>query len=410
MPQQAKKSSRRQSICLPFESEAHYEACVADTVKYREYLEQRLARHPELFPAGMAAGFTFHDRYHSVKQKLVLHRLKLNATGAVFQLRPSFVLPYQVARTQEVEKALYLRQWGVPFDALAYVFGRDPMFWYRVCVALGHASVVGTTLKDAAKLPEHLVADEKHSWLRGKKVYLPTTAAEGCVLGVSVVTSAETAALEAGYGEFAAEARELNPAYQPQTVCTDGWKATREAWQQLFPSIRLILCFLHAVLKIRDRCRHSLRHQLLTNAWHLYHAATRAEFSQRLRRLREWAQAHLPAGPVREAVLGLCRRGADYVVAYAFPQAARTSNGVDRLLNQQDRGLYAGHYFHGTRQSARLAARAMALLWNFHPYGCRTTRADSSRSSPFGDLNGFVYHDNWLHNLLIASSLGGHKL
>lgn len=66
---------------------------MADTVKYREYLEQRLARHPELFPAGMAAGFTFHDRYHSVKQKLVLHRIKLNATGAVFQLRPSFVLP-----------------------------------------------------------------------------------------------------------------------------------------------------------------------------------------------------------------------------------------------------------------------------------------------------------------------------
>jgi hypothetical protein len=23
-------------------------------------------------------------------------------------------------------------------------------------------------------------------------------------------------------------------------------------------------------------------------------------------------------------------------------------------------------------------------------------------------LNGFVYHDNWLHNLLIAASLGGH--
>jgi hypothetical protein len=27
--------------------------------------------------------------------------------------------------------------------------------------------------------------------------------------------------------------------------------------------------------------------------------------------------------------------------------------------------------------------------------------------SPFEDLNGFRYHDNWLRNLLIASSLNG---
>jgi hypothetical protein len=113
---------------------------------------------------------------------------------------------------------------------------------------------------------------------------------------------------------------------------------------------------------------------------------------------------------VREAVLGLCRRRADYAVAHAFPQGARTANGVDRLLNEQDRCLYASHYFHGTRKSARLLAWAMALLWNFHPYGCRSRGVDSSRSSPFGELNGFVYHDNWLHNLLIVSPLGGHKL
>jgi hypothetical protein len=27
--------------------------------------------------------------------------------------------------------------------------------------------------------------------------------------------------------------------------------------------------------------------------------------------------------------------------------------------------------------------------------------------SPCADLNGFQYHPNWLHNLLIASSMGG---
>jgi hypothetical protein len=41
------------------------------------------------------------------------------------------MMPYMIARTDEVEKALYLRRWGVPFEALVYVFGRDSMFWYR---------------------------------------------------------------------------------------------------------------------------------------------------------------------------------------------------------------------------------------------------------------------------------------
>jgi len=72
--------------------------------------------------------------------------------------------------------------------------------------------------------------------------------------------------------------------------------------------------------------------------------------------------------------------------------------------------LYAMRYLHGTPDAARLAMRAMALQWNFHPYGARTRRADPTRRSPFHDLNGFEYHPNWLHNLLIASSMGGRKL
>ena len=49
----------------------------------------------------------------------------------------------------------------MPFGALTYVFGRNDMFWYRAYLALGRNSLVGTTVKDAAQLPLHLVADEK---------------------------------------------------------------------------------------------------------------------------------------------------------------------------------------------------------------------------------------------------------
>jgi hypothetical protein len=59
-------------------------------------------------------------------------------------------------------------------------------------------------------------------------------------------------------------------------------------------------------------------------------------------------------------------------------------------------------------QSARTQMLARALIWNFHPYGQRTKQAHPERHSPFAELNGFVYHENWLHNLLIAGSMNGY--
>jgi hypothetical protein len=49
------------------------------------------------------------------------------------------------------------------------------------------------------------------------------------------------------------------PHDQPCSVCTDGWESTPRVWQRLFPKITLMLCFLHAILKIKDRCMGALR-------------------------------------------------------------------------------------------------------------------------------------------------------
>src|SRR5262245_66047958 len=83
-------------------------------------------------------------------------------------------------------------------------------------------------------------------------------------------------------------------------------------------------------------------------------------------------------------VLKLCGKGPQFARAYRFPGAHRTSNALDRLMHYQDRRLYAMRYLHGTPDAARLAVRAMALQWNFHPYGARSRRdrPDSSLSVP----------------------------
>ena len=163
--------SRGKSICVPFDSAEHYAACVADPESFRQHLTEVLSQHPELFPTRISEGFVLHDKRWSIKQQVMLRRLELKATAAVFLVRPSFLMPSMVGRTEAVEKALSLRHWGVPFDALVYVFGRDAMYWYRAEMALGRPAIVGSTVKQPEKLPGHLLADEKHTWALGQEVY-----------------------------------------------------------------------------------------------------------------------------------------------------------------------------------------------------------------------------------------------
>jgi hypothetical protein len=390
-------------------SEAAYQACVDDVSKYRQHLQRTSAQHPELFPQAWVQGYTWHDRYLVRKQRCVVRRIKLKATREVFTLRPSFLLPYGRGRTEEVEKALFLRQWGVPFAALAAVFGRNAMFWYRAWLSFGRVNLVGTTVKHALTMPQDLVADEKITWLAGAEVVVPTTVGGGCVLGISVAEQATSAALPTAYGEFKTEATTVFPTYHARSVCTDGFHATRDAWRQLFPHLTLVLCFLHSILKLTERCRGPLRAQVLDRAWFVYQAVTKVQFAQRLRRLGEWGRETL-AGSLAQTIEKMTRLRPAFTPAYECPQAARTTNAVDRVHNRLDRTLYAMQYCHGHQASARLAVRAWALQWNFHPYGSRLRHSQPARSSPFADLHGFHYHSNWLQNLLIASSMAGVRL
>lgn len=257
--------------------------------------------------------------------------------------------------------------------------------------------------------PPHLVADEKHTWWLGKRVYVATTAAQGCILGVGLAERADTESLTQAYGEFQEEVRALNPDYTPESVNTDGWEGTQSAWRNLFPSITLMLCFLHTVLGIQQRCRRwsTFFSQVTDKLWHLYDSLNPHIFGQRLRRLQEWsAQQDIPE-ILHQKIQGLTKKAAQFKLTFACPLAYRTSNQVDRLMNYQDRILYAMQYFHGTEDATKLGLRAMALLWNFHPYTRKVQSVEPHFQSPFESLNGFRYHDNWLRNLLCASSLNG---
>jgi hypothetical protein len=397
------------TLCLPVSPE-RYRQVIDSPALFRQWLDEAFREAPELFPAAFAQGYTLKDDRVSAKRGLRLRRIRCKATAAAFSVRPCFVLPYMTAWADDADGPLFLRSFGVPFWALARVFGRGPMFWYRLAVGLGRSSVAGTTVR-RGPLPEHLLADEHHQPRGGTKNYIATTVGAGCCLGAALAPTAGADDLQAAYGTFKAEAQNVRPDYRPQTVNTDGWAATRQAWRALFPLVVILRCFLHGWLNIRARAKHlkEVFGAVSERAWHAYHAPDRRRFAQRLRRLGEWARRQVKAAWVREQVRKLCGRGREYGQAYAHPGGHRTSNMLDRVMRAMNRYFDSGQHLHGSAPACDRHARAWALLHNYRPWHPAVARDNGGHESPAVRLNKHRYHDNWLHNLLVSASLAGYR-
>jgi hypothetical protein len=395
-------------ICLPY-SKSDYSNIIENTDLFRKDLDEKIKAFPELFPKDIKDGYLMKDSRISKRLNLRIRRIKVGKTSHT--VRPSFVTQYLTGFVDDVEKALFLRKFAVPFWALSYVFGRDTMYWYRLEQHIGHSQIVGTTVRNPDDLPEHLVADEKHTKDRGEKCYIAMTCGGNCILGASVAMKADEAALTGAYGVFRTEAQQLKPDYQPKTVNIDGWSSTKLAWQSLFSSILIIACFLHVYIKLRDRAKVKFKEifgKIADKLWDCYKASSKASFSQRLRRLDDWLQITKAPDFIQERIARMRANKDSFTVAYDYSEAHRTSNEVDRLMGLMDRHLFSTRYFHGKNWiAAEYSIRSWALIYNFAPSNPATIRQHHGLKSPAERLNHFRYHDNWLQNLLISSSKKG---
>jgi len=398
------------TIRLPI-SENDYFKFQNDTAFARTKIDQLYYRYSELFPTTFVQGYVFNGKTPpSVKLEYRCRRIRLKADGVTFMLAPSFIMPYMVARSIEIEKPLFLRRFNVPYWGLTYVFGRNDMYWYRLEQSLGRFNIVGTTVKEPELLPQDLLADEKHTRRGGEKHYIAMTVAKECILGAAMAESASEASLKKAYGVFANEARSVNPDYAPDSVNTDGWSATQNVWKHWFPGVTVILCFLHAFIKIRDRATKVLAdsfNEAADRVWEAYEATSKAAFSQRLRRLREWTIEQVPESPMKKNILDLCAKREKFIKSYAHEHAHRTSNMVDRLMKFFDRACFDGMYFHGNLLSGQQRVRAWAILWNFCPSCPATVKKHGGQLSPAERLNNRRYDDIWLKNLLVSASMNG---
>lgn len=403
--QKSQRIQGAKQICVAMSRQV-YDRIWSDPQAVRAWIDARFEECPELFPQPMKGyRLTGHLPPSAKLPGIRLRQLRLK-NGEVYTLRPSFVLPYMTGFTNEIEYPLRLLARGVPPWLIAEYFGHSANYWDRQLERLGRNSLVGTTVRDPARLPQHLAADEHHSYWSGEKAYVAMTVGEGCILGISLTNSAGDAPLTEAYNTFAQEAREVDPHYTPETVNTDGWPSTQNAWRAMFPLVTLIRCFLHGFLKIRDRCGKA--HAWHERVWDVYRAATEEDFRSRMASFREWVEAQSLPAAVHKAMAKLWGRSEEYVKAYAHPGCRRTSNMVDRLTNGLYRNLYAHRGMHGHHTSSERRLRGWALLHNFCPFA---PRAGQTReyTSPAHRLNQKQYSPCWLQNLMLSASMCGQK-
>jgi hypothetical protein len=400
------QSQRGERQIVVLMTREQFDECWLNAAKMRELLDRLMAEHSELFPPCLQAGYALHGFGRPSKKLggMKLRKIMPRNGGEAYHLRPSFVMSYMAGTTDELEDPLLLASFGVPNWVLTRIFGHSDMYWHRLVERLGRNSLVGTTVRDPKRLPEHIAADEHHVDWNGEKGYVATTAAEGCILGIGLTKMADDEHLTAAYSDFATEARDVEPEYAPKTANTDGWAATQNAFKALFPQIVVILCFLHGFLKIRDRCRKN--HDLHSRVWEVYWAKTAAEFRKRMADFRAWFESQTWTKTVVEMVEKLWKRTDAYALAYDHPGCRRTSNAVDLPMNRLCRLMYAGRGVHGHQANSERRLRGWALLLNFRPFAKRSgqVRKHNSRAHR---LNGKQYSERWLENLQICGSLMG---
>jgi hypothetical protein len=153
----------------------------------------------------------------------------------------------------------------------------------------------------------------------------------------------------------------VEAAAAPETVKTAGGHAPQGACQALGTPMTVLLCFLQALLTIRERATQTLGHalaQVQKRVWEAYHAPSPRAFAQRRRRVRAWAATALPDGVMQRRTLDVCEQREPCRKRSDPPEAQRTSNRVERLRQFLDRAFFYAQDFHGRPDAAESRVRA----------------------------------------------------
>jgi len=425
-PQRPKDGAFREpviarEIVIPVDLDT-YKAVINENNAFRTLLNQCYAEHPECFPPSFDRGFRFKDFKESKKMDMRIRRICVGFGTQQFYYRvvPSAVMPYMTGCVEDVEKALFLRKFNVPYWGLAHVFGKDSCYYWRIEKRMGMTSIAGaltgdTSSESGCSLPEDIACDEKHAKYMGEKAYVAVSAGGGCVLGAELIEGADKESLVNGYGVLKDEIARAAPEHKIKSVNTDGYTSTMAAMPEVWgKSVVMITCILHLYIAIRDGCKRKYREQfevIATELWHCYAAQTKRGFAQRWNvmmkacwKLGDWLPERITGKLARATENKL----ASYKAWYDRPQGHRVSTEVDRVMGSLDRKLFAMRHLRGHFVNSRLLIRAWAHIHNFAPWNPHTAKAKKAKC-PAEYLMQKRYSENWLENFRIASSCASNR-
>ena len=194
------------------------------------------------------------------------------------------------------------------------------------------------------------------------------TVGDNCIVGVDLSLTEDQQGLKKSYDTFKQEALNISPNYQPKSVNTDGWPATRKAWKSLFNEIVLILCFLHSYINIRSISKKEpLKSELFNQVWDAYKADNKTDFIDKITQIDQWAKKNINSITVLAQVKKMKNNAQLFVTSFDC-EGKMTSNMVDRAIKPIDKFLSNAQYFHGNLSSAQLTIRALAIGCNFLPF------------------------------------------
>ena len=396
-------------------SEEDYKILISDRKIFITRLSYYVDKYPELFPSDWySMSYGVHD-YRISKKLSITHVIVRSGKdrSILYDIQPNYIMPYMSGYAKDVAFGLLLILFGVPYWLVAYGLGRDAMYWCRIFTHLGHFNLLGTTIKDATKLPKDIGIDEKISYWHQQEIFACMTVGGNCILGMGVAQKEDESSLSKAYGIFKTQAQRLIPDYQPISISSDGWTATKKAISGLFNKSIIVLCFLHSVIKIRQVAqKEPEKKTLFDKVWQIYYATDALSFDAAILDLEQWAVKNVVKESVKERILKIGKRKEEFKTAFQVPSAMRTTNMVDRLMKPLDRFLFMKQYFHGDFQKVHLALNAFALCLNFAPF-CPRTLDKNKRlgkhncKSRAEVINGKSFDENWLLNLLSSASCNG---
>jgi hypothetical protein len=356
-------------IRLPI-TELLYPETVKSPFLFRQWIDGLDQKYKLLFDCDLSQGYQLHDIRYSQKMSLSYRRISIGEE--IYTVHPSFIMPYWSGKVADCREGILLYLRGTSLDSIVTCFGENQQKWLDRVNHLGRFSIVGTTVKSPDLLAESLTADEKITFLNGKEVYACVTVGENCILGADLSLTEDEDGLKESYDIFKQESLNISPDYQPKSVNTDGWAATRKAWKGLFNEIILILCFLHSYIKIRSISKKEpLKNELFNQVWEAYNADNKTDFINKIAQIDDWAKENINSLTVLAQVEKMKNKAQLFATSFDC-QGKRTSNMVDRAIKPMDKFLSNAQYFHGHLASAQLTIRAFAIGYNFLPF-CQKT-------------------------------------